>query len=80
LLAQTIKEKDTHLAQTIKEKDTHLAQTIKEKDTHLEIVIKDKDDVIKHHENAINDYIAQINEIKNSKSWKILHKFDKNKD
>jgi len=70
----------TTLTQIIKDKDAHTEQIIKDKDAHTEQIIKDKNDIIKHHENALNDYIEQINEIKNSKSWKILHKFDKNND
>jgi len=86
---QVIKDKDAHLEQVINDKDTNLEQIINDKDTYLKKVIrgkndytnqviKDKDDIIKHHANAINDYKDQINEIRNSKSWKILHKFDKN--
>ncbi len=52
-------------------------QAIKDKDAYLDQAIKDKEEYLNH---VIKDYKAVIYKIKNSKSWKILHIFDKNKD
>jgi hypothetical protein len=71
------------LEQTIKDKDDvikGLEKSLNETKSYLEQTIKDKDDVIKGLEKSLNEYKEQINKIKNSKSWKLLHKFDKNND
>lgn len=57
----------------------------------IQTIIDAKDEIIFHHENAlkeqrinhekvINDYKSTIDEIRNSKTWKLIHKFTKSND
>ena len=76
----------SHHENALKEKDDvifHHENALKEKDDvlhHHENALKEKDDVLRHHEQAIKDYKSTIDEIRNSKTWKILHKFVKSDD
>ncbi len=74
---KTIKDKNEYLNKVIKDKNEYLNKAIKDNDAHLNQVIKDKD---AHLNQVIKDYKTIIYKMKNSKSWKILHIFDKNKD
>jgi hypothetical protein len=86
-LKNVISEKDDFLKNVISEKDDFLKNVISEKDnliSGLEKTISDKDDFLKNvisekdefSKNVIKSYKSQLDEIHNSKIWRLVKKLD----